>query len=562
MLAPPTQSPRPIPARAAALLVTALLASRARAQGGAEPPAPEHFEPVPSRWYAPGHGLPWVDPRDYEINEVASPWNPYRQNRLKGDFPVLGTDDVFFNLSATARLFAEARKLPTPTGVAGPGEDFFGNGNQRFLVEQLAVTFDVFKGQQAFKPVDWRLRMTPVLQGSRLSVEEKGVTDVDVSEGTVRTDGQFTLQEAFAEVHLFDLSNRYDFVSSEIGILPFRSDFRGFVFDDTNLGVRLFGNADANRWQYNLAFFDMLNKDTNSGLNEFEDREQEVFVANVYRQDWPVLGYTTSFSFHYNDDHRGTHFDDNGFLVSPAPIGTASEHEVESYYLGWTGEGRIGRVNVTNALYRAGGDDSQNPFAGRDTDIEAYLAALELSYDFDWLRVRGFGMWASGDPDARDGDAEGFDAILDAPNFAGGGFSFFNSQAIRLLGVNLTNAGSPLPDLQSSQTEGQSNFVNPGLLLLGGALDAELTPKWRGQIGASYLRFDETDVLETYLELDRVESEIGTEIFLGTQYRPLLTNNVVLFVGASALLPGDGFERIYQSDDVVYTTFVNMLLSW
>ena len=45
---------------------------------------------------------------------------------------------------------------------------------------------------------------------------------------------------------------------------PFVSDFRGFVFSDTNLGVRAFGNYAANRFQYNLAIFERLEKDTNS----------------------------------------------------------------------------------------------------------------------------------------------------------------------------------------------------------------------------------------------------------------------------------------------------------
>jgi hypothetical protein len=235
---------------------------------------------------------------------------------------------------------------------------------------------------------------------------------------------------------------------------------------------------------------------------------------------------------------------------------------VRSQYVGYSGEGHFGRFNVTSAFYQAFGTDTDNPFAARSVDIDAQLAALEVSYDIDWYRLRAFGLYTSGDDDPRDGSAEGFDAILDSPNFAGGGASLFNSQAIRLLGVNLTNAGSPLPDLQSSATEGQSNFVNPGLLLLGGAIDADLTPKWRGQLGASYLRFIETEVLETYLELPLVEKEIGTEIFCSTQYRPLLTNNVIFTVGLSALLPGAGLERIYQSDDAFFSTFVTALFSF
>ena len=37
----------------------------------------------------------------------------------------------------------------------------------------------------------------------------------------------------------------------------------------------------------------------------------------------------------------------------------------------------------------------------------------------------------------------------------------------------------------------------------------------------------------------KVEQEIGTEIFFGTTYRPLLTNNILINVGASILFPND-----------------------
>jgi len=533
------------------------------AQENPQSPPPRHFEPVPSRWFAPGWPESGIEPPRYEINEPGDAWNPYRQNRLKGDFPVLGTEDVFFSLSVTDRVLAQVRNLPTPTGISGTGgQDFFGSGDQFVFANDLVVTADLFKGQQAFKPVDWRVKVSPVFNYTHLEVDETGVTRVNVAEGDSRDTSDLALQEAFVEKHLFDLSDRYDFLSVEAGILPFRSDFRGFVFDDTNLGVRLLGNADENKWQYNAAVFFMLDKATNSQLNNFDSRDQTVVVANLYRQDWPVRGYTTQLSFHFSDDRRGFHFDDNGVLVTPAPIGLAQANEVRSYYVGWTGEGHLGRINVTHAFYQVFGEDTANAIAGRDVDIDAQMAALELSYDIDWLRPRLFGLYASGDDDPRDGDAEGFDAILDAPAFAGGEFSFFNSQAIRLLGVNLTNAGSPFADLQTSKTEGHANFVNPGLFLAGAALDAELTPKWRAVLGGSYLQFVETEVLETYLEIPQVERQIGIEAFFGTQYRPLLTNNVNVLVGVSALFPGAGFERIYQSDEVLYSFFVNTQFTW
>ena len=538
----------------------------------AQEPAPKSgpktlrdFEPMPSRWFAPGRPVQGVEPPGYVVNQKADPLNPYRQNVLKGDFPAFGTEDVFFSITATNRLFAERRNVPTPTGITGPGPvrpDNFGNGTQKFLQDDLAISFDLFRGQQAFKPVDWRLRMTPVFNYTRLEVDEVGVVVIDPQQGANRSRGNYTLQEAFLEYHLFDWNSRYDFASVEIGVLPFRSDFRGFLFEDTNLGVRFFGNADQNKWQYNLAFFDQLDKDTNSQLVKYEDRNQNVLVANVYRQDWPIVGYTSSLSFHLNSDHRRFEFDDNGFLVAPAPIGNFSPNELDAYYLGWTGEGHIKRWNITHAFYQALGRETNNPIAARSTNINAQFAALEVSYDIDWLRPRLFGLYASGDDDPRDGNAGGFDAIVDNPNFGGGQASFWNSQGIRFTNTGLTSPGSPLANLKTSKTQGQSNFVNPGVLLLGGALDAELTPKWRGQIGMQYLRFMDTSALEYLLQAADIGRTIGTEVFLGTQYRPFLNNHFIIQVGGGVLMPGDGWTRIYDSNDLVYNVFTNIITTW
>lgn len=551
--------------------VSGCLLAPARAQDPPQPAAPQgptaprDFEPFPSRWFAPGRAVAGVQPPEYSINEKASPWNPYRQNVLKGDFPLAGTEDLFFSFTATNRLFFEKRDVPTPSGITGPGPvnpAFFGDSRQTFLQDDLALSFDLFRGQQAFKPVDWRVRVTPVFNYTRLDVNEVGVVVIDPAQGDTRERGDITLQEAFVEYHLFDWNDRYDFASVEAGVLPFRSDFRGFLFEDTNLGVRFFGNADQNKWQYNLAFFDQLDKDTNSGLVRYEDRDQNVLIANVYRQDWPVTGYTTSVSFHWNHDRRAVEFDDNGFLVAPSPVGNFTPSELDAYYLGWAGEGHFGRWNITHALYRAFGTESQNPIAARSTDIEARLAALELSLDIDWWRPRVFGLYASGDDDPRDGDAKGFDAIVDAPAFGGGSFSYWNSQGLKFVGTSLTNPGSPLADLQTSKTQGQANFVNPGVLLVGTAVDADLTPRWRGQIGCQYLRFDKTETLEYLLQAADIKKGIGFEVFAGTQYRPLLTNNVIVQLGGSVLFPDDGFARIYDSNDMRYNVFVNVLTTW
>src|SRR5690606_7353087 len=124
--------------------------------------------------------------------------------------------------------------------------------------------------------------------------------------------------------------------------------------------------------------------------------------------------------------------------------------------------------NVSHAFYQALGQDDFNNIAGRKTDINAQLAFLELSIDQDWLRYQASVYFASGDDDARDGDANGFDSILDNPKIAGGEFSFFNRQSIRITdrgGAGLNQRLSLVPDLRSNKFLGQANFVNPGLLL-------------------------------------------------------------------------------------------------
>src|SRR6185503_5703917 len=102
---------------------------------------------------------------------------------------------------------------------------------------------------------------------------------------------------------------------------------------------------------------------------------------------------------------------------------------------------------------------------------------LEASIDKDWLRYRASFFYASGDKDPTDEKAGGFDSILDDPNFAGGQFSYWNRQGIRLVSteVGLVQPNSLLPTLRSSKTEGQANFVNPGIWIYNVGVDAEVT---------------------------------------------------------------------------------------
>src|SRR5438270_2367617 len=382
-------------------------------------------------------------------------WDPFDQNRFKGDKPIFG-QGTFFNFTGTSTTALDTRLLYVPSGVSAsnPGSvQFFGKGGQIFIAETLRLSLDLFHGDTSFKPVDWRVRITPAFNVNQIWAQEKGVVNIDVREGTSRNDAHVGLQEAFFEKKLANLGPNYDFISVRAGIQQFTSDFRGLLFTQEQPGVRVFGNLHSNRLQYNAAYFWFLEKDTNSGLNRILNRHQQVMLANLYIQDFFAKGYTTQFSYHYNKDDASTHYDENGFLVRPAPIGAVLPHNIRADYIGWTGNGHIRRLNISHAFYQALGYDDLNPVAGRHVDINAQLGALELSIDKDWLRLRASGFYASGDANPRDRMARGFDAISEAQTFAGGILSFFNREGIRLTGtgVALTAPDSCLPNLRSSK---------------------------------------------------------------------------------------------------------------
>ena len=185
--------------------------------------------------------------------------------------------------------------------------------------------------------------------------QENGIVNFDVRKGTTRLDSHVGLQEGFAEVKLKDLSNQFDFVSLRVGIQNFTSDFRGFIFSDQEPGIRLFGTFDSNRYQFNLAYFAMLEKDTNSGLNTFAYRHQQVMIANLYRQDFIMPGYTIQASFHYDKDDPSFQYDTDNFLVRPGADRQRGA-ALDSRVLLRHHRGRSFRpLNVTHAFYQVPG---------------------------------------------------------------------------------------------------------------------------------------------------------------------------------------------------------------
>jgi hypothetical protein len=477
-------------------------------------------------------------------------WDPYNQSVLKGDYPIKG-NKLFMILSAVSTSAVEQRRAPTASGVSSddPGSgEFFGQPEQFAFNQTIQLSFELFHGDSTFKPRDWAIKISPTFSiPNYLNARENGVVNIDVRRGANRTDSQISLEEAFGEVKLWDVNANYDFVSVRAGIQPFVSDFRGFIFSDNNLGLRFFGAANNNRVQFNAAYFSMLEKDTNSGLNRFDTRHQNVYIANVFRQDFIRKGYTIQGSLHYNDDRRTVEYDRNGFLVRPALIGDVRPHAIKVGYLGLSGDGHLGKLNLSHAYYYAFGRDDRNPIAGRSVSVRSNMGAVEASVDHDYLRFKGSFFFAQGDANPTDNKATGFDAIFDDPNFVGGQFSYWNRNGIRLTqtGVGLVQPNSILPSLRSSKTQGQANFVNPGIFIYNAGVDVELTQRIKTVFNVNYLRFHRTEPLEYVLFQNHIRHDIGWDYSLGVAYRPFLINNVTVTFGASTLQTGRGFRDIF-----------------
>ncbi len=550
--------------------------------GALRPPPPQAFPgmedqlPVPDRW------------RLIEtLGVVKERWfDPYHQNTYKGDraidrskvpwLPIKG-DDWFIVANAVSDTVFEPRTFPIPVGVQTterPGSlDVFGKDRSFVFAQTFIAGAALIKGSTAFKPPDIEYRVTLANQANYVDVPERRVLDVRPSKASHRYDSFLGVQELFVDKHLGNTSDRFDFYSIRLGIQPFQSDFRGFLFNDSQLGIRLFGNRDNNRFQYNLAAFWRLEKDTNSGLNDITQTPRDDFVltANLYRQDFPFVGLTSQVSVTYNmnREKNDVQIDHNGFPVRPALLGDLRGREYDVVYLGYSADGRIGRINVTASFYAALGEDRNSFFTSKPAQIRAGFGAVELSYDHDWMRFRLSGLYATGDGDPYNKTEGGYDAIFENPIFGGADTSYWIRQTIPFAGggrvIAISGRNGILNSLRSSKEEGQSNFNNPGTVFIGAGADFDLTPEFRVSTNFNHLWFENTSSLQALRTEGSIPKDIGFDLSVATIWRPKATQNIVGRLSAAALLPGKGFKDLFDNkkkNDAYVSILANVILSF
>jgi len=506
---------------------------------------PERLQPAecdPTRLPTPSaSSLPGSIPVDRWriIDSLGHPDNrldPYNTNNvLKGDRPISGADGFTVLTASTTSLF-ESRRLAT---------------RQLFNSQTASIDAVLYEGDTIFRPPDYQLRLTPIFNYS--STSASGATTTTTSVGA---------QALFFEKHLRDVSPQYDFDSVRIGIQPVTSDFRGFVLADQPLGIRFFGTRDNDVYQYSAGWFRRLPKNP-ARQNELGAGipANDVVMANLYIQDLGRPGLTSELVFIYDRSRaRGTRI-----VVgdSDTTFTSGARHDYDVVYLGYGADGHLGTLNLTGSVYEVIGRESEGVFTAQSTKVQATFAALELSRDFDWIRIRASGLYASGDGNPTDGASHGFDGINQTAIFAGSDATFFIHQRVPLIAnaIDLKQRDSLFASLRSTSDTGESNFTNPGLELLGIGADLDLAPALRVSIDASHVLFADTAPLEAILGRTDISRTVGTDASLDAIYRPFISQNLIARLSIAKLFATASARTLLGSSAPV-SMFFNLVLTY
>jgi hypothetical protein len=474
--------------------------------------------------------------------------DPYNTNNVfKGDRPIWGANG-FSVLTGSTTSLLESRRVPVSADAATGGLD----GHQQFFNSQTAsIDAVLYEGDTIFRPPDYQLRLTPIFNYSTTTTGAAKTTTTSVG-----------AQALFFEKHLRDVSAQYDFDSVRIGIQPVTSDFRGFVLADQPLGIRFFGTRDNDIYQYSAGWFRRLPKNP-ARQNELGAGipANDIVMANLYIQDLGRPGLTSELVFIYDRSRaRGTQI-----VVGDAgtTFTSGARHDYDVVYLGYGADGHLGSLNLTGSVYEVLGRESEGVFTGRPTKVQATFAALELSRDFDWIRARASGLYASGDGNASDGESRGFDGINQTAIFAGSDSTFFIHQRLPLVldAIDLKQRDSLFPSLRSTLDTGESNYSNPGLELLGVGTDLDLAPSLRVSADVSHVAFANTATLEAILGRGNIPRSIGTDASLDAIYRPFNSQNVIARLSVAKLFAAPGARTLVGGTAPV-SMFFNLVLTY
>ena len=364
--------------------------------------------------------------------------------------------------------------------------------------QNFSFSLDLFHGDAAFKPVDWRIKVTPVFNINNLNVNELGVVSPNVLKATerdrdlLRPAGVLRRDQAgrpeprlrfrLAPARLAAVQQRLPRLPlqrHQPGGPPLRHPRRqprpvqpGLLPPD--------GKGHQQRAEH------VRQPPPEHGLSP---------TTTARTSSSPATRRRSASTYNHDEPSRSSTTRTTSWC-GPTRSACSQPHEVDVVYLGWAGDGHIDRFNITHQFYWALGHDTLNPMANQPQDDQR-----------PDVRHRSCPTTATGSASAPRSSAPratttsttrhatGFDTILDDPNFAGGEFSYWQPPGDPAVRRQPASSGSAwCPTCVRARSRARANFVNPGLFLLNLGVDFELTPKLKLINNVNLLWFDTTNV--------------------------------------------------------------------
>ena len=100
--------------------------------------------------------------------------------------------------------------------------------------------------------------------------------------------------------------------------------------------------------------------------------------------------------------------------------------------------------------------------------------------------------------------------------------------------------------------------------MLGAGADFDVSPQLRVVSNVNKLYFVNTSSLSVLRNQGPISKDIGIDVSAGVQFRPFMSQNLVLNASAAALIPGKGFKQLYDENKrgPQYSVLVNLLLTY
>jgi hypothetical protein len=123
-----------------------------------------------------------------------------------------------------------------------------------------------------------------------------------------------------------------------------------------------------------------------------------------------------------------------------------------------------------------------------------------------------------------------------------------------------------LINLRTSKEHGQSNFINPGTVLLGAGADFDVFPELRISTNLNHIAMANTAVVEVLRNQPLTSKNVGWDVSVAAIYRPTFIQNVVFRASGATLFGGGAFKDLFAVEGDrgkrFYSVLFNLILTY